>query len=481
MTSPGGSTEKRFLSSALSAYGSQFGRVLIRTAAELALARLIVPEGWGVFSLARAVTIVAALLRDSGTTYHLVRDRREPWGEVLAWVLSTGALISALLMLWPQPLAFFDPSLPEVMRWFGLWVFLDGVAVVPKVFFERRLAVRQLVAPEILRGALYATVAITLAALGHGVWSLVIGELAAAAFYAAAVWFRARGRIPLGCDPGRLPGLLRKSALLLLIALAAVPIPYVQRFFVAAYDSAGSEAVGFFDKAYEWGLRLQILILPAFLRVVYPALVEYRGDRRRLVDAYRLGTVTILALETLAAYFLFFNAEVVLVNILLGDQWPEAVPLLKILCFLPLVDPFTRLGGEVLKVREEDRLWLLIVLVNMASLLTFGFLLAAPFGAPGMAWANYLLLGNLVMAWRMAKICGPDFWHLLRELLFVYLVPLPAFALVAWAFPDGSWSRFAASVVAGALAAAVLILRFRAPVMGFFFAPAGHADKEASS
>ena len=38
-----------------------------------------------------------------------------------------------------------------------------------------------------------------------------------------------------------------------------------------------------------------------------------------------------------------------LLKILLGENWQEAVHLLKILCFLPLVDPFSRLGGEMLK------------------------------------------------------------------------------------------------------------------------------------
>ncbi|MEM7052376.1 MAG: oligosaccharide flippase family protein [Acidobacteriota bacterium] len=469
-------TERRFLSSALSAYGSQLGRVAIRTLAELALARLILPEDWGVFGLARAVLVIAGLVRDAGTQYHLVRDERRPYGEVLVWILTTGSLLTVGLVLAAGLFAGLDPRLPEVLTWFAPWLLLDGLAIVPKVFFERRLAVRRLVAPEVLRGALFATLAITLAALGWGVWSLVAAELSAAAFFAAFVWRRAWGEIPLGWDPAAIPPLLRRSSLLFLIALAAVPIPHVQRFVIAAFDESASLAVAFFEKAYEWGLRLQILVLPALLRVVYPALVEYRGNRQRMVDAYRLGTVGILALETLAAYFLFFNAEVVLLDIILGPKWVAAVPLLKILCFLPLADPFTRLGGEVLKVREEDRTWLVIVIANMTSLLVFGVLLARPFGVAGMAWANYLLLGNLLMAWRMASFCGPAFWRLLRDLAFVYLLPLPLFLLTAAVFPAASWSRFAASIAASALVAAAFLHRFEGPVKDFFFRPSAAAE-----
>jgi O-antigen/teichoic acid export membrane protein len=465
-------TEQRVLTSTVAAYGSQLGRTALRLVADLLLARLVLPVEHGRFDLAWGIVVVASLCRDLGLPYQLVRDPRQPYRTVLGWQLGSGIAVTLALIAGAPLAGGIDAGLPAVLRALAPYVLLDALAVVPRIWFERQLAVGRLVAPELWRGAMLAVVSIALAAAGWGVWSFVAGELAGAALFAALVWLRVRGRLPLQRvegERGLLGELLRRSMLLFVIALAANSTPQIGKFVVEPF--AGTAMVGQYGKALQWAMRLQILVLPAFVRVFYPALVEYHGDRSRLVGAFRLGTVGIVGLEVLAAYFLFFNADVVMLDLVAGDNWVPAAQLLRILALLPLVDPLTRLGGELLKVRNEDRIWLVVVLLNLASLLGFGLLLASRLGAAGMAWAHYLMLGNLLMAWRVARICGPDFGRLVRDLLFVYALPLPAFLAAAWLFPAGSWARFAASCVAGALGALLLLARFRGPFRSFFAAP----------
>lgn len=461
-------TEQRVLRSTLAAYASQLGRMALRIVGDLLLARLVLPEGHGLFALAFPIVTLAALVRDLGLAYELVRDNRRPYGVVWAWQLRAGVAITALVALASPLTAGMDARLPKVVAMLSLYVLLDALAVVPRIFFERELAVGRLVAPELLRGAVVSGLAIALAWHGAGVWSMVAGELAGAAVYALWLWRRVHGRLQLTREPGLTRELLRRSSLLFFIAFAANSTPFVGRFVVEAFGDTAT--VGQFEKAQTWAMRLQVLVLPAILRVLYPTLVEYRDHRERTLTAYRLGTASILALETLAAYFLFFNAETVLLRVVAGNNWAPAVPLLRILCFVPLVDPFSRLGGELLKARHEDRLWLTITGLNFACLLGFGVVLSARSGPSGMAWANYLLLGNLLMTWRMWRLCGAEFWRLVGDLVLLYLAPLPFFLAVAWLFPAEGWPRFAASLAAAALAALVP-LRLLWPPLRRFFAP----------
>jgi O-antigen/teichoic acid export membrane protein len=460
-------TEKRFLHSLLAASGSQIGRTALRLIADLTLARLILPEGHGLFALAWSTVVIAGFVRDQGLPYELVRSPRERYGSVLLWELGAGVIVTLGLVLAAPLFAGLDPDLPAILRVLSLWVLIEGLGVVPRVFFERELQVSRLVGPEIGRGFILAATSITLAWQGFGVWSFVIGELVAAFIYMLILWRRAWGHMPLELRLGPIPGLLRQSGLLFVIALLANSTPFVGRYIVEAVDS--TYMVGQFEKAFLWALRAQVLMVPALVRAIYPALVKFLDDRARFVGAFRLATVAILAGEVLVAYFLYFNAEIVLLKILLGENWQESVHLLKILCFLPLVDPFNRLGGEMLKAYREDRIWLVIVVINIASLIGFGWILAQRFGPEGMAWAHYLMLGHLVMAWRVYRICGSQFWHLVGELLFVYLVPLPFFLAISFLLPAASWSRFAASVVAVAMIGAILAARFRRPFQDFFF------------
>lgn len=466
MNSPAGSTERRFLSSAVAAYGSQLGRMVLRIVAELVLARLLLPGQHALFDLALPLVMVAGAVRDLGLGYQLVRDDRQPYGTVFAWVMGAGGVLTVGLALAAPLFAGLDPGLPAVMRVFSLWVLLDGLAVVPRIYFERQLAVGRLVGPEILRGLAFTVLAVALALLGWGVWSFILAEMGSALLFAVLLWRRVRGLIPMAVNLHLLPDLISRSLALFFIWLAALATPYIGRYVIPAFDS--SVMVAHFTKAHMWAFRLQILVLPALLRVLYPALVEYRDDPGRFVGAYRLGTVSVLALEALAAYFLFFNAETVLLRIFLGPNWEPAVPLLKILCFVPLADPFTRLGGEVLKVRHDDRAWLASVVLNFLCLLGFGIFLTSRMGTAGMAWAHYLLLGNVLLAWRVYRVCGPQMWTLARDLLVVYLLPLPVFLAVRWLFPAESWGRFAASIGAAALAGGLLALLFHKPFRQFF-------------
>ncbi len=470
------STEKRFLDSLLAAGGSPLARTLLRLIADLTLARLVLPDGHGLFALAWSTVVIAGFVRDLGLPYELVRDPKQPYGTVMVWELASGAFVTAMLIAAAPLFGRLDPTLPQVLRVLALWVLIEAAAVVPRVYFERQLQVSKLVAPEILRGLTFATVSISLAATGFGVWSFVIGELLAATIFLIVLWMRARGTFSLQADLRMMPGLLKRSSLLFVIALMANTLPFVGRYIVEMVDS--TFMVGQYEKALLWALRAQILLSPALARVIYPALVTYRSNRSRFVGAFRLGTVAILSIEVLLAYFLFFNAEVVLLKILLGPNWEPAVHLLRILCFLPLIDPFTRLGGEMLKAYREDRIWLLIVLLNLASLVGFGWFLAQRMGPDGMAWAHYLMLGNLIMMWRVSRICGSEFWHLVRDLLITYLLPLPFFAAIAYFFPAAGWGRFAASLLAVALVGGMMLARFAGPFRAFFLG--GQADEETT-
>ena len=471
-------TESRFLSSALAAYGSQGGRTLLRLATDLVLARLILAEDHGLFELAIAAVMIAGVVRDLGLPYQLVRDEREPYGTVAAWTAGAGLLLAGLLALGSPLFGGLDPRLPMVVAGLAPLLFLEGLSIAPRVFFERRLEVRRLVVPELVRAAVLATVAIVLATLGAGVWSFVAGELAGMAVFSVLLWIRAWRRMPRRVEPGILGDLLHRSRYLFVIAMCAFALPYIERYVLAPFVTTA--IVAQFGKARYFGGKVQVLLVPAVQRVLYPALVELRLHPRRAFGAFRVGTVSILAFEALAAWFFFFNARTVILDVLFGPQWVAAVPLLRIVAFVPLVNPMSRLGGELLKVRGEDRLWLVIVVLDLVSLLGFGIFLTSHWGATGMAWAEFLLLGNLLMTWRIAHVLGRDFWRLAGDLAFVYLVPAVPFLPVLWLFPEEGWGRFAASVAAAAVGALLLLARFQRPFRAWFAAAKTAGAAEAA-
>jgi O-antigen/teichoic acid export membrane protein len=455
-------TEQRVLRSTVASYAIQFARLGINFGVKIALARLILPEGHGLYELALRIVTVASAVRDLGLPYQLVRDKSRPYGTVLAITAGLGALITLALIALAPLFGPFNADLPFVLRVFAVWVLLDGLAMVPRAFFERELTIGSLVAPEIWRGVVIAAVSLGLAWLGWQHWSLVIGDLVGAALLAGYSWAKAWGKIPLTFEPGQALGLIRKSYLLCLIWLTLQLVTYIDLYIVDWYR--GTHTAGLYVRTYGIAFLVATIVYP---RAFFPTLMAYFEDRPRYVEFFRLGTVQLLGCQVVASYFLFFNAERV-ISILLGDNWLAAAPILRAVAFIPFFDQFTMLGGEMLKAEHRDGRWLWIEILNLVSLVGFGIVLTLRYGAPGMGAANYLLLGNLVMAWEVARLFGPRFRTLLGDFALLYLVPLPFFALAAWLYAPGSWTRFFASLAAAALAAGVLTARYWRPFRTFF-------------
>jgi PST family polysaccharide transporter len=394
---------------------------------------------------------------------------------VLVAVLGLGTLLTLLLIVGAPISATLVPELPPVLRWMALFVLLDGLAVVPRAFFERELTIGDLLAPEIGRGLLVAGLSIGLAWAGWGVWAFVVGDLVGAAALAALSWRRAWGRMPLHVDLRLLPGLVRQSAWLFAIWVVVQVVTYVDIYVIEVFGDTST--VGLYGRA--WWLAFLVPAM-AYPRALFPTLVAYRGDPPRFLEAFRLGSLPLLACQMIASWFLLLNAPRV-VRILLGEGWEGAAPLLELLTFVALLDQFAELGGELLKARHDDRAWLFTAVLNLAALLGFGVLLTREHGAVGMAAANFLRLGTLLLAFRVWRSFHRRPWPLLVDWGTLLLVPLPFFGPVKWLTAPGSWERFGASLLAAALTLAVVVARYRAPFRAFFRGGAPDAARTAGS
>ena len=270
------------------------------------------------------------------------------------------------------------------------------------------------------------------------------------------------GKIPLKVELKLLPDLLRGGFLLFLIWLTLQLVTYIDIFIVQGFR--GTDTVGLYSRTY-W---LVFLVATFFYpRAFFPTLVEYRMDRFRFIEFFRLSAVQLLGCQVIGSYFLFFNASRV-ISVLFGDDWLGAVPILKMLSFVPFLGQFAILGGEVLKAQHRDKLWLLAMALNLASLVGVGFALTRQWGAVGMAGANYFLVGDLIIMWQIKKTLGIRFKTLIGDLAFLYAAPLPLFASAAWMFVDGSWGRLIGSLIAAVFSVGLFVVRYHKDFSKFF-------------
>lgn len=439
---------------------------------QLVLRRYIPRQDWGLADWVLVAFLVLGALRDLGLPAHTIRAEGRPFGNLLALESIWGATLSVLTFVGAPLflLALKDPH-PEtvpVIRAMVLFLFLEGLAQVPLVYFESELNVGRAVAPELSRNACYALIAISMALEGHGVWSIVVAHVCSSAVFAAMLWWRAKGVIPLTWLRGKTPSLLRSSSRLAFIWLLILLVQHVDKFIVGARFSV--EVLATYSFAYFVAFLVPTIMLQPVGRAAYPAFIAFAAEPARKLGVYRLSTIFLLCLEVPAALFTFVNAEWVL-SVIGGSQWVGAPAFLRVLCFVPLIDPFSRFGGELLASHHRDRVWIAATATTLASFVAFGVLFTSRFGAIGMAYANFLPLGSLVMALGVASLGRSEFVGLLGDLGRVYLMPLPWFAVAYAAFEPGSVWRIIASFVALGITGGLYSWRFGGDFRRFFRAP----------
>ncbi len=441
-------TAERFYRSAGAAALSLFVRVGVAFGVDLLLRRWIPDADHGLYQWAFTAFLVLGAVRDLGLVYHVVRDDERPFGSLLRLELVWGAaLVVGVWFAAPWLAEGFREARPDVipvLRAMTVFLFLEGLSQVPKVWFESELAVGRAVMPEIVRNLTMAVVAVTAARLDYGVWSLVIAQIAAAAVYAALLWRRAWGVMPLTLGSSGTWSLVARSWPLALIWFLIILIDRIDVFIVGNLSDAGT--LGQYEFAYSRAFLAHTILTPAITRTLYPALVAFRRYPKQLFEAYRLATVLVVSIQAPIAWFLFANPTTTL-RILGGPQWEIAPTFLTVLCFAPLIEPIGRLGGEVLKTLHKDRVWIVSNLLTLAAFGIGGAWATLRFGPIGMAWANYLPIGSVVIAVFLYRLAPAGFRRLASDIALIYLVPTLVFLLVT-RLVDDPWTRFAVSLVA---------------------------------
>jgi len=461
-------TAQKFARSAGAAAFSQFWRVGVTFGVRLILRRYIPQEDYGIWDWVLSLYLILGALRDLGLVYHVMRIKPRPYGNLLAVEAAWGGLLALTAAIGAPWIARLNKNptddLVAAIQLMALFLLFEGLASVPRVFFESELSIGRTVVPEMIRNLLFAVISAALAIAGHGVWSLVLAMVISTAYYAAHLWWRARGQIPLHWAKGQTSQLIRDSLPLASIWAIVLLQRRIGHFIVGARYNLDTAAL--YGHAFETTFLVSEIMVPAVTRALYPALVALKDKPAEMFAAYRLATVCVIAVEAVAAFFLFVNAETV-VQILGGAQWAETVPYLRILCFAPLLDPLTRLGGELLKTHHKDKVWIVCALFTLFGIGAGGWMLTRS-SSLGMAWANYFMVGGVLMAWAIYELAPPSFFALAKELAVVYTAPILPFLLVYWIGGENLWLRFALSILASALVGAFYLKRYGRAFLAFF-------------
>lgn len=296
---------------------------------------MVQPEEYGVFNMAAVLINVLEGSFDLGLRRALiyfggalrVSNLRET-GFALS--VGIGVVLSGLLfVLSPLAATFYGESrVTDLMRVLSVYFGIACLGVVPDALLQHRLAFNRRFWPSIAAPAGRYALAIPLAAMGFGAWSLVWGQLIGISLEVGLLFVLANCRPRFGWSNGDAAQLLRYSSQVSLVEWIAA-IGFNLDYALVGHF-LGSGVLGIYTLAFK--LPDATLGAAGWVggRVLLPALVEL-GDRKQgLADAslQALRLVAGLLLPIAAGLYLLAPP---IVPLLFGDQWTPAVPVVQLL------------------------------------------------------------------------------------------------------------------------------------------------------
>ena len=358
------------------------------------LAHLLVPADFGLVAMATAIIAIVELLSAFNFDAALIQTQQATRAHYdTAWTLNVAMAATCALLVaavaFPAGIFYGDSRLGPIMLCLSLATWIRGFENVGVVAFRKELELNrefQLLLTKRI-GVFLVTISIALATRSY--WSLVLGILAGSVGGVALSYlfhpFRPRFDLTARGE------LLHFSKWMLFHNV-------IDTFTSRAADltigkSLGPGPLGLFNLAYEISHLPSTEISAPINRAVFPGYAKVASDHPRLAAQF-LDVLGLTTLSTTPVAVGIAAVAPLLVSLLLGDAWREAVPLMEVLALSGLLASLRTNTGYVFLALGRSKLVTLITAVRFAVVvpaLIFGTIY---FGAKGAAWT---MLGTSIV------------------------------------------------------------------------------------
>jgi O-antigen/teichoic acid export membrane protein len=321
---------------------------LIRFARSVVLARLLLPEDFGLFGM--ALTIVAALnaLTTLGLERTIVANKFDTKDQLKAHLdtvwsagLVRGLVIALLVGASAYPISSFygQPQLRLVIPVLGLITVIQGLQNIGLVILRKEISFARVFWYELATNIGGIALTVALALFLRNVWALVIGLLLTTALGTVLSYVFHSYRPRLAFERVALGRVISLGKFTLVISVAAYVMNMADNIVVGRLLGAG--ALGNYSLAFNIAsVPISVLVF-SLGTVLFPAYVELNLQHpRRLESALtRVFTIASMIMFTIATPLYLLAGDIV--QLIFGDRWTSAG---KVLSVLALVIPLRGLS-----------------------------------------------------------------------------------------------------------------------------------------
>jgi len=402
---------------------------------QLALAWFLSPEDFGLVAMAFSITSVASLVSGTNLKNLLIQrqDRFEADAGQIFWLSLTMNVASGLILAALSPLAgrlFRETRVAPVILVVAFALPIMALPTVYAAALYRDLRFRVVAQIQFCEGLIRNGLAVALAMVGFGAYSLVL-PLVASSIFAAVGCRLIVGEIPLGRPCPRLwPALLAPAGWLMAIAFVSAVQAYGVSFVIGLTHNPSVN--GFYYWGFAFSSQAIFLLATNLQGVFFPVLSKLNHDSKLQQRAFR-QLCQVLSFAIVPVCVLQIVLARPLIELLFHERWLRSVPVVQWLSVAMLTQPLSIVANALLLARGKYRL-----LACFTGFVAFAVTSAAVVGARlgeeteiARCTSIVLFLTNLLAGWIASREFQPSGASFLRVLALPLAVVAPS-ALLAW-------------------------------------------------
>lgn len=312
----------------------QLTMVVLRFVSNLILARLLVPADYGAVAALTIFMVVANTLIDGGFGNALIQKKQPTqtdYSTIFYWNLAfSSAMYMVLFAAAPLVAHFYAmPELCTVLRLQGLVLIVNSFILIPRTRLRKQLAFKSLAIVNIVSYVISASLSIWLAAHGWGVYSLIIFELAGAAFAALMLFVVARWLPALQFSKESFRSLFNFGGYMLAASLLQDICKNLQNLLIM--KSYRATPLGLYSQAQKLDQITSYTLPQILVQVMFPVYSSLQDDLKKM-GQLMLMNMRVIALWIFPALCILIIAAEPILHLLYGTKWVDATPYFQILC-----------------------------------------------------------------------------------------------------------------------------------------------------
>jgi PST family polysaccharide transporter len=342
------------------------------------LARLLGPEQFGLFSLVMIALGTTESITQTGVNITMLQSK-QPIKYFLdtAFVISIirGFLIGSLMILIGYLMANYynEPSLFPMIAVVALVPIIKGFINPAIVSWQKSF--------QFSKDSLYASLRLTVETIAqivlaftiHSVWALCLGVIVGALFEVILSFLMLKEKPVFHYIKSRGEAIFKNAKWLSLSSLLSYLNDNIDDFLLGKI--VGTYKLGIYHNAYALSHKANYELSKSAYHGVMPIFTKMTEDheKARLRRAFYKSMISTLIIVSLVSLPLIFFPKL-LVSILLGEQWLEAVDILRILTFAGLVHTVANVSYALI-IAKKKYLYLNLHMITSLVLMVAGIVL----------------------------------------------------------------------------------------------------------